>query len=175
MRDTPDDPEYRRIKTGMYVATWVALLSLGAVLFSGVLERQHNPNQSLQTSYENGAREVTLKRNRHGHYVTSGRINGHPVTFMLDTGATGVAVPATVADELGLERGPARPVRTANGTSVSYMTTLDRVGVGGIELPDVPAGIVPGLEGDDILLGMSFLKHIEFTQRGGTLTLRQYR
>ena len=175
MTDERGDREYKRITTAMHVATWVALLVLGAVVFSGVLERQHNPNQALTTRYENGVAEVTLERNRYGHYVTSGEINGRPVTFMLDTGATGVAVPAGLASELGLERGPAQPVRTANGTSVSYLTRLDRVGVGGIELHDVRAGIVPGLEGDEVLLGMSFLKHIEFTQRGNTLTLRQYR
>ena len=169
------DREYKRITTGMHIATWVALLLLGAVVFSGVLERQHNPNQTLSTRYDGGVAEVTLQRNRFGHYVTSGEINGRPVTFMLDTGATGVAIPADIAADLGLERGPAQPVRTANGTSVSYLTRLDSVAVGGIELRDVQAGIVPGFDSDEILLGMSFLKHIEFTQRGDTLTLRQYR
>ena len=175
MSNEREDREYRRIKTGMYVATWVALLALGAVLLTPVLDRWHNPNQVLETRYRDGVAEVTLERNRYGHYVTSGEINGRPVTFMLDTGATGVAVPAGVAGRLDLERGPAQPVRTANGTSVSYLTRLDRVGVGGIVLNDVRAAIVPGLEGDEILLGMSFLKHIEFTQRGDTLTLRQVR
>ncbi len=50
---------------------------------------------------------------------------------------------------------------------------LDSVGVGGIEQYHVSAAISPGLEGDEVLLGMSFLKHIEFTQRGDTLILRQ--
>jgi aspartyl protease family protein len=51
---------------------------------------------------------------------------------------------------------------------------LDQVGVGGIVLHDVHAGITPGLQMDQVLLGMSFLKHIEFTQRGERLILRQY-
>jgi aspartyl protease family protein len=96
------------------------------------------------------------------------------VRFILDTGATGVAVPDAVAQRLGLQRGRAFRTQTANGTGTSYAARLDSVSVGGIELQDVPAGITPGLQVDQVLLGMSFLKHIEFTQRGDTLTLRQY-
>jgi aspartyl protease family protein len=150
-------------------------LALGAFFFDDLLGKQYNPNQNLQTrSGEEGVREVVLQRNRFGHYVTSGEINGQPVTFILDTGATGVAVPDTIAQRLGLQRGPAFRTQTANGTGTSYAARLDSVSVGGIELQDVRAGITPGLQTDQILLGMSFLKHIEFTQRGDTLTLRQY-
>jgi aspartyl protease family protein len=53
------------------------------------------------------------------------------------------------------------------------MATLDSVSVGDIELRGVRAGITPGLKTDEVLLGMSFLKHIEFTQRGDMLILRQ--
>jgi aspartyl protease family protein len=93
---------------------------------------------------------------------------------MLDTGATGVALPSKIADRLGIRRGRAFPTQTANGVSTSYAATLDSVSVGGITLTDVRAGITPGLNTDQVLLGMSFLKHIEFTQRGNTLILRQY-
>jgi aspartyl protease family protein len=51
---------------------------------------------------------------------------------------------------------------------------LETVSVGDIELSGVSAGISPGLQGDEVLLGMSFLRHIEFTQRGDTLILKQY-
>jgi aspartyl protease family protein len=93
---------------------------------------------------------------------------------MLDTGATGVAVPAPVAERLGLARGQRYRAQTANGVAVGYATRLDSVSVGEIELRDVQAGITPGLQMDQVLLGMSFLKHIEFTQRGDRLILRQY-
>ena len=158
----------------MQALAWVVFILLGVFYFSGLLERQYNPNQSLQTRHEAGLREVVLQRNKYGHYVTSGEINGQPVTFMLDTGATGVAIPDGVARRLGLERGRPFATQTANGVSTSYSTTLDRVSVGGIELTDVWAGITPGLRSDQVLLGMTFLKHIEFTQRGDTLVLRQY-
>jgi len=160
--------------TAMQALAWIVLLALGVFYFSDFLDKQHNPNQSLQTRYtEEGIREVVLQRNKFGHYVTNGEINGKPVTFMLDTGATGVAIPAGLATHLGLRRGAAFPTQTANGMSTSYAATLDRVSVGAIELYDIPAGITPGLQTKEILLGMSFLKHIEFTQRGDTLILRQ--
>lgn len=158
----------------MHALAWIVLLGLCVFFFNDLLGKQHNPNQSLETHYaEGGAREIVLQRNRFGHYVTSGEINGQPVTFMLDTGATGVALPEAMANRLGLSRGRAIPTRTANGMSTSYAVTLGKVSVGEIELRDVSAAISPGFESDEALLGMSFLKHIEFSQRGDTLILRQ--
>ncbi len=160
---------------GMMIMAWLVLLGFGVVFFGDVLERQFNPNQQLETRYSaEGMREVVLQRNRFGHYVTAGSINGKPVTFMLDTGATGVAIPEAVAQRLQIPRGRPYRTQTANGLSTSYAATLDSVAVGEIELRDVQAGIAPGLLMEEILLGMSFLKHIEFTQRGDTLILRQY-
>ena len=160
---------------GMMIMAWVVLLGLGIVFFGDVLEKQFNPNQRLDTQYSSeGVREVVLQRNRFGHYVTSGTINGKPVTFMLDTGATGVAIPEAVARRLEIPRGRPYRTQTANGASTSYAAVLDSVAVGEIELHDVQAGIAPGLAMEQILLGMTFLKHIEFTQRGDTLILKQY-
>lgn len=170
-----DIQEQKRMGTAMQALAWLVLLALGVFFFSDFLDKQYNPNQSLQTRYtEEGSREVVLQRNKFGHYVTSGQINGKPVTFMLDTGATGVAIPEAMADYLGLKRGRAFATQTANGPSTSYAANLDQVSVGAIEMRNVPAGITPGLQTEEILLGMSFLKHIEFTQRGNTLILRQY-
>ncbi len=166
--------QQRRMGLTMLALAWLVLMLLGVVFFGDLLERQENPNRSLETRSEGGLREVVLQRNRYGHYVASGAINGHPVTFLLDTGATGVAVPTALAAQLGLERGRPLSTRTANGVVTSYATTLDRVSLGDIELDRVWAAITPGLQGDQVLLGMTFLKHIEFTQRGDTLILRQY-
>ena len=93
-----DVREQKRMGTTMQVLAWVVLLALGVFYFSDLLDKQYNPNQSLQTGFvEGGVREVVLQRNKFGHYVTSGMINGKPVTFMLDTGATGVAIPDALA------------------------------------------------------------------------------
>jgi aspartyl protease family protein len=167
--------EQKRMGLTMQALAWLVFLALGVFFFSDVLDKQRNPNQSLQTRYgEEGLREVILQRNKFGHYVTNGAINGKPVVFMLDTGATGVAIPAAVANRLGIQRGRAVPTQTANGMATSYAAILESVSVGDIELLDVRAGVTPGLQTSEILLGMSFLKHIEFTQRGDTLILRQY-
>lgn len=174
MNNPQETKEIKRMGLGMQVLAWLTFLGLGVLFFSDVLEKQFNPNQRLETRHTgDGVAEVVLQRNRQGHYVTSGVINGRPVTFILDTGATGVAIPAAVAKKLGLEPGTAFPTQTANGVAVSYAVTLDQVSVGGIELPDVRASITPGLTTNEVLLGMSFLKHIEFTQRGDQLILRQ--
>jgi aspartyl protease family protein len=173
----PTEPvrQQKRMGLGMMILAWLTLLALGAAYFGDVLQRQINPNQQLETRYADaGVREVVLQRNRFGHYVTSGEINGKPVTFMLDTGATGVAIPDAVARRLGIPRGRAYRTQTANGTAVSYAALLDTVAVGDIVLSDVQAGIAPGMGIEQVLLGMSFLKHIEFTQRGDSLILRQY-
>jgi aspartyl protease family protein len=167
--------QHKKMGTGMYVLAWLAFGGLLVFYFQDVLDQQHNPNQQTATSYaENGMREVSLQRNRYGHYVTSGKINGHEVVFMLDTGATGVAIPARIAQRLNIKRGQAYRTQTANGIATAYATSLDRVSVGDIELTDIDAGISPGLQTEEVLLGMSFLKHIEFTQRGNTLILRQF-
>ena len=174
MRAEDEIQGHKRMGTVMQALAWLALIALGIVFFTDVLEKQYNPNKELQTRHsDTGAREVVLQRNKFGHYITSGEINGKPVTFMLDTGATGVAIPENIASYLEIQRGRAFPTQTANGRSVSYAANLDRVSVGAIELKNVRAAIAPGLQTEEILLGMSFLKHIEFSQKGNTLILRQ--
>ena len=159
--------------TGMLVVAWLLFGGLAVYWFDGMLERQRNPNQTFDSSVKDGVREVVLKRNRAGHYVTSGKINGQEVIFMLDTGATTVAIPGHIAASLALPRGQQIMTQTANGLARAYSTQLDVVSIGDIALSNVKAGVSPGLKTEEILLGMSFLKHIEFTQRGDTLILRQ--
>ena len=80
---------------------------------------------------------------------------------------------------LDRQRNPNTRIDTAVGAGGvrevrSYQTRLNEVGIGDIRLHGVDAAIAPGLQMREVLLGMSFLKHIEFTQRGNILTLRQY-
>ena len=165
----------KRLGFGMIAAAWIILLGLLTLLFGDVLETQQNPNREVQGRVlDSGVREVMLRRNRSGHYVANGRINGQPVRFLLDTGATTVSVPARLAKRLGLDRGRPELANTANGVVTTYATRLDNVQLGELSIGNVRASINPGMRGDDVLLGMSFLKQLEFTQRGETLTIRQY-
>ena len=101
MRTDDEVQGHKRMGTVMQALAWLALIGLGIAFFSDALDKQYNPNQNLQTRHsEGGVREVLLQRNKFGHYVTSGEINGKPVTFMLDTGATGVAIPQDIASYL---------------------------------------------------------------------------
>lgn len=157
----------------MAVAAAVVVLVLLTSLFQNELENQRNPNREIEArSLEGGGTEVVLQRNRQGHYVTSGEINGKAVEFLLDTGATTVAVPMTLAKRLGLRRGAPIRMQTANGEVTGWLTRLDSVAIGPIKLDNVRATIGPGLQDGQILLGMSALKRLEFTQSGDTLTLR---
>jgi len=157
----------------MIFLAWVGAAALLSWLFAHELERRENPNQQVETTHSGNAVEVRLTRNRMGHYVATGGINGRHVRFVLDTGATHVALGQGLAEELDLERGPAGYTKTANGTIVTYQTVLDRVELGGIALNDVTATINPRMPGDEVLLGMSFLKQLEMIQRGDQLVLRQ--
>jgi len=157
----------------MLVLSWILILAGLTYFFSDHEENRYNPNQDLSRFEQGEKREVVLKRNPYGHYVLNGEINGQPVTFMLDTGATQVAIPAALGDKLGLARGYPYEVSTANGNVQVWGTTLDKVSLGPIELFDVRAALNPGMSGNEILLGMSVLKALDFSQRGNELTLRQ--
>lgn len=165
----------RRFGRGMIVVAWLLVLALLTFTFHSYLERRENPNRNPETrAGEMGAREVVLKRNPSGHYVAGGKINGTRVTFLLDTGATDVAVSEHLANRLNLRKGAVRLSRTANGTVRSWNTVLDDVTLGSIHLEHVTASILPTMATREVLLGMSFLKQLEFIQRGNLLTLRQY-
>lgn len=169
----PDPTAQQRLGKGMIYAAWILALALLAWFFSAWLDIRQNPNRSVQTAVSGDKRVVTLVRNPFGHYRASGYINNRGVEFMVDTGATTVAIPASLEARLGLHRGTPVEVRTANGSVRAFLTRLDSVRLGTIELHDVKATINPSLDGDEVLLGMSFLKQLEFTQRGDSLILSQ--
>lgn len=173
MPDRNTNNDSRQIGKGMIIIAWILGVGLLTYFFNSFLDRQHNPNQQLVSRMsEGGIPEVSLRRNRSGHYVASGQINGQPVRFLLDTGASDVVIPGKIAEHLRLKKGAPLSYQTANGMVTGYRTTLDSVILGPLELKTVPASINPRFQSNDILLGMSVLKQLEFTQRGDTLTLK---
>ncbi len=157
----------------MMLIAMVIGLGLLTQYFQDILDTQNNPNQDIRTTQSNAEHiEITLQRNRSGHYVGTGIINRQKATFLLDTGATYVAVPERLARPLKLRKGAPVQISTANGRSTGYQTIISELSIGQIHLYNIKAIITPKLE--EILLGMSVLKQLEFTQRGDKLTIRQY-
>jgi len=175
MDNQPNPPpnQHKPMGRGMMIIGWVIALGLLALVFGEWERDQYNPNRELAAREAGGVREVVLESNRQHHYIAPGEINGEAVTFILDTGATDVVVPEGLAEQVGLEKGPAGYAATANGTVTVYSTVIDRLKLGPIQLRNVRASINPAMGGDGILLGMSALRHVEMNQKDGTLTLRQ--
>ena len=150
---------------------WFAAFGLlgSLYLFFSMFDDGGGMTRSVDSS---GAAMVVLEQDRSGHYVAEGQINGQAVTFLVDTGATDVALPESVARALGLEFGPRAQVMTAAGPATAWMTRLDEVTVGGIRRRNVRASITSG-EFNGVLLGMSFLKHYGLQQQDGKLVIRQ--
>jgi aspartyl protease family protein len=162
----------RRMGGVMIATCWIVVIGLLAVLFGGFLDGQHNPNAQIETHTQgDGRAQVRLRQNAMGHYVATGTLNGEATVFLLDTGATTVSVPAKLAAALKLKRGAAVQSQTANGTVTSYLTRIDEVSLGGIVMHNVRASINPGMDSSEVLLGMSFLRHLDLSQRDGTLTV----
>jgi aspartyl protease family protein len=106
-----------------------------------------------------------------GHFFGEGAVNGIPIRFLVDTGASTVALPAAEADRLGIDyrKGARAVASTANGAVAAYRVNLERVRLGGIELRSVEAIVIErGL--DTPLLGMSFLNRVEMKREGPTMT-----
>jgi aspartyl protease family protein len=150
--------------------TWILILVMLTYGFNAYIEQRDNPNSQLSLS--NGADQVRLIADRKGQYRAPGAINGHPVSFVVDTGATYVSLPGSLANELSLPRQGKSFALTANGRVAVDLTQLEEVSLGGLSMSNVPAMIVPELDSQIVLLGMSFLKHLELQQSSGQLTIR---
>ena len=172
VRPTLDDTP-SRIGRAMLFGAWIVALALLVLIFQRWMDAQENPNRDLAISLDAGGRpQVVLARNRAGHYVAPGRINGESVIFMIDTGATDVALPLDLARRLGLRLGAGRIARTANGDVQTWSAVLEAVDLGGLMAHRVRASILPNMPGNQVLLGMSYLKRFELLQRDGMLILR---
>ncbi len=174
MKDSPrTDDVPSRIGRFMLFVAWIVGLAILVLAFQRLMDEGKNPNRDIDVSLDAaGHAQVILARNQAGHYVAPGRINGYPVIFMVDTGATDVALPLELARRLDLSLVGGRVARTANGDVQTWTTLLGEVELGGLAAHRVRASILPNMSGDQILLGMSYLKRFILIQREGTLTVR---
>lgn len=123
------------------------------------------------TSADSGT--VTLTADSRGHFITSGTINGNSVRFMVDTGASLIALSSVEAKRLGVNylAGSRALSQTASGMIPVYRVKLDTVRVGDITVNNVDAVVIEGDKLPLALLGMSFLNRMEMKRDGGTMVL----
>jgi aspartyl protease family protein len=120
---------------------------------------------------------VVVPRDGLGHFLVEATVNGQPLKFMIDTGATVIALSADDAVQLGVQ--PAYSeytvlLKTANGTVHAAPATLDTVEIGGIMLHNVEAVVMPRGALSENLLGMSFLSRLRhFDYSDGKMVLQQ--
>ncbi len=118
---------------------------------------------------------ATIWRNALGMYTTTGSINGRTVDFLVDTGASKIAMNAHEAKRLGIDfryRGTRGLVNTAAGAAPAFNITLNHVAVGTIVLRHVEAFVLEGDSPRQVLLGMSFLGRVKMENSGQGLVLR---
>ena len=121
-------------------------------------------------------KSVTLWPTTNGMYQVTGSINGYTVDFLVDTGATTIAMNAVTAKRLGINyrlEGKPAVVETASGRERAYRVALDMVTVGPIRLRNIAAMVLEGEMPSQVLLGMSFLQRLEIQREGTALTLKQ--
>jgi len=120
------------------------------------------------------AGKIVLTAGSGGHFLASGAVNGRAVQFLVDTGATTVAMGAADAERLGIDYRKGRLARsgTANGTVTAYLVKLASVRVGEVEVYDVDAAVLPSHSGP-LLLGNSFLSRFQMTRFNDQLVLER--
>jgi aspartyl protease family protein len=127
-------------------------------------------------SVSTGPRTVTIRQGDNGHFQLEALVDGRRMEFLVDTGATGVALRESDAAWLGIrpaERDYTARSATANGIVRVAPVTLNRVEVGDIVLYNVAAFVVPNQSLGQNLLGMSFLSRVRWQQEYGKLILEQ--
>ena len=154
---------------------WLAALGLLGVLYAlfSMLEQGGGTVVSVDAG---GAAMIVLEQDRNGHYQVEGQINNQSVNFLVDTGATAVAMNANQARRLGIDYrviGRQSGVTTASGVEHAWAVTLDTVKVGDLELHNVGAVVLEGAHPATTLLGMTFLGRLEINNDGRLMTLRK--
>lgn len=119
---------------------------------------------------------VRVYRDSRGMFTTVGSINGQTVNFLVDTGATAIAMSSPAAKRLGIQyrlNGAPVSVNTASGVARGWQLRLSSVRVGAIELSNVDAIVVEGSKPDSVLLGMSFLSRLNTRNEGQVMVLEE--
>ncbi|CAM2971161.1 TIGR02281 family clan AA aspartic protease [Legionella worsleiensis] len=150
----------------MFLLAWI-------ILFAGLFLFFYYYDKSDSTVYAANHSEYILSADKNGHYRIQGRINEFPVEFLVDTGATYVAIPENVANRLNIKGRYPLTISTANGQITGSLTRLQKLSFGSFELNDIKAVIIPGDDKDTVLLGMNVLSQFNIAQEENRLVLRR--
>lgn len=160
---------------GMIVPRYAAQLNGTRPAPNNLMAAHQTANPVEQTSQASDS--VVVPRDRRGHFRTEGRIDGRRLDFLIDTGASVIALTADDAASLGLHPGDSEyrvMLKTANGVVRAAPTTLDMVEIGGIMVRDVVAVVMPEGALSENLLGMSFLSRLHhFEYSDGKMVLER--
>jgi aspartyl protease family protein len=173
----------RRLKLGQamrYVATWgvvVGVLALGYVYRDDAVDAFYRVRSALIPAYamRAGPHTVVLSESQGGGYQVVAQVNGQPITFVIDTGASDIVLSPADARRLGADFGALRFDRryeTANGAGLGADWRVESLEVGPIRLADLPVSVNQATMSRS-LLGMAFLRRLDsFEFKGGQLILR---
>ena len=150
-------------RTLKFATIW---LLLGAIVFVGYQWRRH---EAMKTNFTVAGGTVEIRRGDDGHYHWPGTLNGVSVDFLVDTGASGVAIPGALAERLRLTSEGSVRSSTAGGTVTGRIVRADLVLEGGVRAERLRMVALPNLESP--LLGMDVLGRLQWQQRDGALRI----
>ena len=156
----------------------VKVLTVGkdevVVEIAGARRTLHLGEAPVSVGSRSGGRRVVLTADSRGHFVNSGTINGNAMQYMVDTGASTVAIGRSDAERMGLKYLSGQPVRmsTANGVAQGWRMKLDSVRIGDVEVFGVDAIVTPQPM-PFVLLGNSFLTEFQMTRTNDQMVLEK--
>jgi len=154
-------------------AGWIMILLAWIIVFAGLLFFFSWSRPSGSKVYSATSSEYIVGADLQGHYFIKGQINQHPVTFLVDTGATLVAIPQNLADKMQLVGRASITMSTANGDVDGSLTRLGTLDFGQFNLKNVKAVIMPKDEDETVLLGMNVLSCFNIVQENNRLILKK--
>ncbi|MFZ3184775.1 MAG: TIGR02281 family clan AA aspartic protease [Pseudomonas sp.] len=172
------DGQRKLVKVGQTGPGGVQVVSAdsrGAVLRVNGVERAYSLSRESSAGFSVPTKaQTSIARGADGHYRVVGSVAGQSVAFLVDTGATSLALNETQARRLGIDfrvQGEAMIVNLAKGTARAWRVKLPQVKVGPLEVLGVEAFVLEGEGANDALLGMSFLNRVRWHEDQGVLVL----